>query len=268
MRLENSSTAVVTGAASGIGEALARALDARGVRLALCDVNEARLAEVAGSLRQTPLVRGVDVRDAEAVQAFADEVLSAYGAPDLVIANAGVALAGDFLSGAPADWDWIVDINFWGVVNTCRAFLPAMVERKRGWIANVSSIFGIIGVPNCTAYCATKAAVKGFTESLDQELRATGVGVSCIHPGGVSTRITKDGRVGSRMFGGLTKERSVRIIERGMPPEQAAGIILRGIERGQPRILVGRDAWFLDKLQRLAPVRYRDLVRLGSKAFR
>ncbi|MEZ4321016.1 MAG: SDR family oxidoreductase [Myxococcota bacterium] len=265
MRLDHSSTAVVTGAGSGIGAALARGLDAKGVRLALCDVDEARLAEASKALRGTPMLARVDVGDAAAIRAFADEVVERHGAPDLVVANAGVSLAGDFLSSTPEDWDWIVGINLWGVVNTNRAFLPAMVERDRGWIANLSSLFGIIGVPNCSAYCATKAAVRGFTESLHQELARTGVGVSCIHPGGVATRIASDGRAGARMFGGLTKEGSEKIIARGLPPERAAEIILTGIEREKARILVGRDAWLIDKLQRIAPVGYRDLIRVASR---
>jgi len=265
MRFDHSSTAVVTGAASGIGAALAAALDAKGVQVALCDVDEAGLAKVASTLQQTPLTETVDVSDSDAVHRFAKRVLQEHGPPDLTIANAGVALAGDFLSGTPEEWEWIFGVNFWGVVYTCRAFLPAMIERDKGWLVNISSVFGLIGVPNCSAYCATKAAVKGFTESLDLELRDSRVGVSCVHPGGIATNIVNKARSGANMFGGQSRDRSARIIANGMHPDRAASIILHGAEREKKRILVGRDAWVLDKIQRLAPVGYRRLIELASK---
>ncbi len=261
MQLDRNSLAVVTGAGSGIGAAIARRLDRQGVRLALCDIQRERLDRVAAGLTGDPLVETVDVGDKAAIDAFAARVLDESGVPDLVVANAGVSLLGDFESAEMSDWNWLFDINFWGVVHTNRAFLPAMRERDRGTIVNISSIFGIIGVPNCAAYCASKSAVKGFTESIQQELFDTRIRVACVHPGGVSTNITKDGRVGSRLFGGMTRGRSVKAIERGISPDEAAGIIVRGVERDKLRILVGKDAWLIDKIQRLAPVGYRALVR-------
>jgi NADP-dependent 3-hydroxy acid dehydrogenase YdfG len=261
MQLDHTTLAVVTGAGSGIGAALARHLDRKGVRLALCDIHRERLDEVAAGLAGDPLVETVDVADKEAIYAFAARVHDEAGVPDLVIANAGVSLLGDFDSAEMSDWEWVVDINFWGVVHTNRAFLSKMVERDRGTVVNISSIFGIIGVPNCAAYCAAKSAVKGFSESIQQELQDTGVRVACVHPGGVATNITRDGRVGSRMFGRINRKRSIKVIERGIHPDEAAQIILGGVERGRLRILVGRDAWLIDKIQRVAPVRYRKLLR-------
>lgn len=255
--------AVVTGAASGIGAALARELDRRGGPVALCDVDGARLEAASAGLRD-PLLAEVDVADPDAMRAFGARVLAERGAPSLVIANAGVSLSGDFLRGTDEDWRWIVDINLWGVVHTARAFVPAMVDARAGRFVAVSSIFGIIGVPNQTAYCATKAAVRGFAESLGQELRGTGVEVSCVHPGGVATNIVRGGRMRETVLG-LTRARAEKVIDRGMAPERAAQIVLDGCDRGRRRILVGSDARLLDVLQRLMPTRYRDVVAWGSK---
>lgn len=263
MRLDGTKSAVVTGAASGIGAALARDLDRRGVRLALADLDLDRLRSVSGELKQTPVLMALDVSDRESMEAFAAKALEANGTPDLVVANAGVSLVGDFLNADQADWEWLFGVNFWGVVHTNRAFASAMVDRGSGTLVNISSLFGLIGVPNCAAYCATKAAVRGFTESIQQELHRTGVSVCSVHPGGVATRIAEDGRTGT-MVGKMSRERSAKIISRGMPPEKAAAIILSGVERGKKRVLVGRDAWLLDKIQRFAPVRYRDIVRWGT----
>lgn len=255
--------AVVTGAASGIGAALARELDRRGARVALCDVDGARLESASAGLRD-PLLAEVDVADADAMRAFGERVLAERGTPVLAIANAGVNLSGDFLHGTDEDWRWIVDINLWGVVHTARAFVPPMVEARAGRFVAVSSILGIIGVPNQTAYCATKAAVRGFAESLGQELRPSGVEVSCVHPGGVATNIVRGGRMGETVLG-LTRTRAEKVIDRGMPPERAARIVLDGCAAGKRRILVGNDARMLDLLQRLLPTRYRDVVAWGSK---
>ena len=261
MQLGSHSLAVITGAGSGIGAALARRLDRQGVRLALCDLHRDRVDAVAAGLSGTPLVGTVDVADKDAIYAFAARVTDEAGAPDLVVANAGVSLLGTFDEADLADWEWVVDINFWGVVHTNRAFLPAMVQQRRGTIVNISSLFGLIGVPNCAAYCATKAAVRGFTESIQQELVDSGVRVACVHPGGVATAIAKDGRVGSKLLGRVTRKSSEKIIARGIEPDEAARIILTGVERDRLRILVGRDAWLLDKIQRIAPVAYRTLIR-------
>jgi NADP-dependent 3-hydroxy acid dehydrogenase YdfG len=266
MRVRAGAVAVVTGAGSGIGAALARELAGRGARLALCDIDLDAVERVARTLPAPAVVARVDVSDAQTMQAFADRTRAELGVPALVFANAGVSLTGDFLHGDPADFAWVVDVNLWGVVHTARAFLPGMVEAGEGRFVAVSSVFGIIGVPNQTAYCATKAAVRGFAESLDQELAGTGVGVTCVHPGAVATNIVRGGRFRETVHG-LSPKRAEALIDRGMSPDRAASIVLDGVERGQRRVLVGGDARLLDLLQRLFPVRYRDLVRWGASRF-
>lgn len=258
--------AVVTGAASGIGRALAVGFAQRGADVAVCDVNEVGLEETKHEverLGRRVFTRRVDVSDREAVHAFAGEVLQHFGQVDFVVNNAGVSVSDTVLDSRYEDWDWIVGINFWGVVHGTKAFLPHMVERNTGSIVNVSSIFGIIAVPTQGLYNATKFAVRGMTEALRHELEGTGVHVAVVHPGGIDTNIVRNSRHRRSPDGTTDKDASVARFQMAArtTPTQAAETILRGIERREPRILIGADAKLLEKIQRSAPVRYWTILK-------
>ena len=188
-------TVVITGAASGIGRALAQRLSAHSCPVAIADVDEAGLKETEASLRGPALLRVLDVSDAEAQRDFAAEVREWAPQPiGAVFNNAGVAVASSVLDAVPEDDDWLWNINFHGVVNGTRAFLPILVEQDEGAIVNTSSVFGLVGMPTQSAYCAAKFAVRGFTDSLRQELRGTGVTAINVHPGGINTNIVRNAR--------------------------------------------------------------------------
>jgi NAD(P)-dependent dehydrogenase (short-subunit alcohol dehydrogenase family) len=262
--------AVVTGAASGIGRALAVGFAKRGSDVAICDVNEVGLEETRHEverLGRKVFSQRLDVADREAFHRFADAVIAHYGRVDFVVNNAGVAVAETVLESTYEDWEWIMGINFWGVVHGTKAFLPHMVERNSGSIVNVSSIFGIIAVPTQGLYNATKFAVRGMTEALRHELEGTGVHVACVHPGGINTNIVRNARYHKGPDGTRDKEASVERFKKiaRTTPAQAAETILRGIERREPRILIGTDAKILDGIQRSAPVRYWSLFGAISK---
>ncbi|GIF67685.1 short-chain dehydrogenase [Asanoa ishikariensis] len=257
-------TAVVTGAASGIGRALARRLSAAGCPVAIADVDEPGLKEASADLTGPVLRQVLDVRDAAAVTAFAQTVSEWAPAPlGAVFNNAGVAIGSSVLGALPADDDWLHEINFRGVVNGVRAFLPALVAQDSGTIVNTSSVYGLIGVPYQSAYCAAKFAVRGFTEALRQELRGTGVRAATVHPGGVKTNIARNARFRADPEGrGRTHEQIAAEFDAiaRTTPERAAAIIHKGVDRGKARILVGPDAYLVDALARLAPTRYYDIV--------
>ena len=254
--------AVVTGAASGIGRALALELAGRGVDLALTDLDVARLEPVAEAVRalgRRVTVHGFDVADAAAWAAFRDEALAAHGSVQLLVNNAGVSLTGPFLSCSLEDLEWQVGVNLWGVVHGCRASLPHLRTRPDAHLVNVSSLFGIVTVPDSAAYCMSKHAVRSLTEALEMELHGERVKISSVHPGAVATAIVTGGRFRA---GGLMSEKQARkLIAKGIPPEAAALRILTGILRDERRILVGADAVALAFLHQLAPVGYRRLVR-------
>ncbi|MCF4166699.1 SDR family NAD(P)-dependent oxidoreductase [Zavarzinia compransoris] len=259
---------VVTGAASGIGQALARDFARRGAKLALSDVNIDGLNTLAEELRRggaTVLADRLDVADRDAFFAYADKVIGEMGGADVVINNAGVALVGSIASLPIDQIDWLMGINFWGVVHGTKAFLPHMTERKAGSIVNVSSVFGLIGVPGQGAYCAAKFAVRGFTETLRQEMHGSGVHIGCVHPGGIKTNIAKSARVIELPEGAESAEAIARRFEEvaRTTPAQAAATIIRGIEKRSPRILIGPDARVISGLARLLPVAYASLVRMA-----
>ncbi|MEW6763681.1 MAG: SDR family NAD(P)-dependent oxidoreductase [Pseudomonadota bacterium] len=267
MKLANR-VAVLTGAGGGIGRATALALARRGCHLALADIDGPAVEQVACDARQLG-VRAthhrLDVADRAAVHAFPGLVDDAHGRVDLVINNAGVALGGSFEQIAPEDFDWLMEINFHGVVRMTRAFLPHLRESDEARIVNVSSIYGIISPPGQSAYSASKFAVRGFSNALRHELEGTTVGVSVVHPGGVATAIAKNARA--------PKDAPRDEIERGraiaqrllrMAPEQAGEIIVRGIARRQARILVGGDAKFVALLERLSPIHYWKLLKKAT----
>jgi NADP-dependent 3-hydroxy acid dehydrogenase YdfG len=251
---------MITGAASGIGRGLATRLSRLGSPVAIADVDETGLKETAGMLRGPVLTRVLDVRDAAAQLRFADEVREWLPAPlAAVFNNAGVAVASTVLDAVPEDDDWLHDINFHGVVNGTRAFLPILVEQDDGAIVNTSSVFGLVGVPYNSAYCASKFAVRGFTDALRQELRGTGVRAINVHPGGITTNIARNARIRKDPEGlGRTKEQLAAQFEAMTmtSPDKAAAIIHKGVEAGRARILVGPDAYLFDALARITPTHY------------
>jgi NADP-dependent 3-hydroxy acid dehydrogenase YdfG len=261
--------AVITGAGSGIGRATALAMARRGCHLALADIDEASVQDTAYAA-QTIGVRAtahrLDVADRAAVAAFPEVVERAHKRADLVMNNAGVALGGTFEQVSEHDFDWLLDINFHGVVRMTRAFLPLLHRSDDARIVNVSSIYGIITPPGQAAYSASKFAVRGFSNVLRHELEGSTVGVSVVHPGGVATSIAKNARIPQGApadeveRGRKTMEKLLR-----MAPERAGEIIVRGIEKRQARILVGSDAKAAAFLERLAPVGYWNLLKKAIK---
>jgi NADP-dependent 3-hydroxy acid dehydrogenase YdfG len=257
-------TAVITGAASGIGRALAQRLSAHGCAVAIADVDERGLTQTAATLAGPTLTRVLDVRDPEAQRDFATDVADWAPTPlGAVFNNAGVAVSARVLEAVVEDDQWLWDINFHGVVNGTRAFLPILVAQDSGAIVNTSSVFGLVGMPNQSAYCAAKFAVRGFTDSLRQELRGSGVRAINVHPGGINTNIVRNARIRKDPDGlGRSKEQMVAEFAAitMTQPEKAAAIIHRGVEAGKARILVGPDAYLFDVLGRLAPTHYYDLL--------
>src|SRR6201982_503693 len=266
--------AAVTGAASGIGRALAIELAARGCDLALADRDEAGLqtvaAEIAKAHSRKVNVHRVDVGERTGIADFATAAIAAHPSLNILINNAGVALLGNFHEIDQAEMEWLFNINFWGVVHSTRAFLPHLATRPGAHIVNISSIYGIVAPPGQTAYSSAKFAVRGFSESLRHELQVaeSPVRLSVVHPGGVSTNIARNMRTG---FGVTDNERRALAIDwfeqfAGTTPKDAALRIIRGIEKNEPRILIGGDARFMDLLQRFRPATYsRGLAQRGAE---
>ena len=263
---------VITGAASGIGRALTQRLSRSGSPVAIADIDEAGLKETARSLRGPALTRVLDVADAAAQIRFAAEVREWLTAPlAAVFNNAGVAVTASVLGGDPDDDDWLRRINFGGVVNGTRAFLPILTGQDDGVIVNTSSVFGLLGMPYQSAYCASKFAVRGFTDALRQELRGTGVSAVTVHPGGIRTNIARNARIRRDPEGrGRTHAQMAAEFEAitMTSPEKAAEIICRGVERGKARILVGPDAYAFDALARVAPTHYFGVIAQVEKRVR
>ena len=254
----------ITGAASGIGRALALEMARRGAHLALCDVDEAGLEETVRQVASHHVsAERVDVADRGAVEAWAAHTVARHGRVDAIVNNAGVTVQETVAELTYDDLEWIVGINFWGVVHGTKAFLPLLLERGSGWIVNVSSVFGLIGFPGQSSYNATKFAVRGFTEALRWELEDTGVTVCSVHPGGVRTNIVRNGRLYRDAMGRVPPSEMAARFERvaRTSPARAAKIIAEGMVRREPRILVGPDARFFDALQRIAPRRYGSILR-------
>jgi len=266
--------AAITGASSGMGRTLALSLARRGCHLALSDVNELGLAESA-KLAATHGVKvtskKVDVSKREEVYAWADEVVRDHGRCNLIFNNAGVAHSATIEGTEYADFEWIVGINFWGVVYGTKAFLPHLRASGEGHVVNISSLFGLLSVPGQSTYNATKFAVRGFTEALREELEVTNAPVSatCVHPGGIKTNIAKNARMDPSLkdLGVKDPEASRRQFEKmfKVTAEDAAETILAGVERNARRVLVGRDAQALDALQRLLPSSYQRIVVAAAK---
>jgi NADP-dependent 3-hydroxy acid dehydrogenase YdfG len=257
-------TAFITGAGSGIGRAVAQRLSAHGCPVAIVDGDEDGLEETATSLSGPVLARRVDVRDRTEQLAFAAEVAEWAPAPvGMVFNNAGVVTVQSVADAAIEDDEWVWNVNFQGVVNGVRAFLPILQRQDSGVIVNTSSVFGLLGIPYQSAYCASKFAVRGFTDALRQELRGTGVSAVTVHPGGVKTGILRHGRYHADPLGrDFTHEEASANFDvmARTTPERAAEIIHDGVKAGKSRILVGNDAYLFEALARIAPTRYYSVL--------
>lgn len=269
MRSFSDKVAAITGAGSGMGRTLALALARDGCHLALSDVNEVGLAETAREAATSGVKvtsQRVDVANREQVYAWADEVVRDHGRCNLIFNNAGVSYSASIDGLDYADFEWIVGINFWGVVYGTKAFLPHLRATGEGHIVNTSSLYGLMSMPMSGTYNATKFAVRGFTEALREELELTRAPVSatCVHPGGIKTNIVRSGRTSESV-----KSLGVKDIEASRAQfekmfrttaEEAAEVILRGVRRNARRVLIGADAIALDALQRIAPGSYQGIV--------
>ncbi len=258
-------TAVITGAASGIGAALAANLAKRGANLALADRNAAGLDAVA-TLARTEGVRVsthvLDVADRSALEALPEAVLAEHDHVTILVNNAGVALAGDFADVALSDFEWLFDINFWAPVRLTKAFMYALTREPAAHIVNVSSLFGIIAPAGQAAYCAAKFALRGFSEALRHELEGTSVSLTVVHPGGIRTEIANSARIpqGIDPVAARAQMKEFNKLLR-TAPEDAAEQIARAIERRSKRLLIGRDARMAERLQRLFPANYWSYIR-------
>lgn len=259
-------TVVITGAGSGIGQALAMQMAAKGANLALADINaenleitRKRAAQPGVIIKAYPL----DVSKKDAVYQFAENVYKDFGRVDVVINNAGVALSETVEDMNYDDFEWVMDINFWGVVYGTKAFLPYLKKSDNAYIVNVSSIFGLISVPTQSAYNASKFAVRGFTEALRIELAGSTVTPVCVHPGGIKTNIAKSARFYKGMDGSVDYDSAMSHFEHHArtTPAQAALTIINGIEQHNKRVLIGFDAHIVDWVQRLMPVTYSDIMQ-------
>lgn len=261
MTLSSDSVVVLTGAASGIGRALTVNLAAEGIRaIAVSDVDESGLAETAElvSSSETEVHSAVmDVSDRDQFRSFADEALSRFGRVTHVINNAGVGMVGRTEQLSFEDIEWMMNINFWGTVYGTKIFLPVFTEQDFGHVVNISSVFGLISPPGQAAYCASKFAVRGFTEALRHELEGSNVCVSCVHPGGIRTNIVKNARRGRYASDEDMKLAPIMLEKLAKSTaEQAANTIIKGIKSNNPRILIGPDARQISMVQRLFPKRY------------
>ena len=273
MKSFENKVAAITGASSGIGRALALELGRRGARLAVSDIDEDGLQQTVEQARAlgAPITsRRVDVAIRQEVYAWADGVVRDHGKVNLVFNNAGVALGSTVERMSYGDFEWLMDVNFWGVVYGTKAFLPHLKASGEGHIVNVSSVFGLAGIPTQSAYNSAKFAVRGFTESLRQELDmlACGVSATCVHPGGVKTGIARSARMDSSIRDlGLHEVQSPDRLEKSFitTSDKAARVILDGVVRNHRRVLVGPDARVFDWLVRLLPTSYQRISAGFSK---
>jgi butyryl-CoA dehydrogenase len=265
--------AAITGAGSGIGRALAQDLARRGTHLALCDIDEDGLAETVASCEGFGVkvtAHRVDVASRDAVYAWADQVVADHGKVNLIFNNAGVALGATIEAMSGEDFEWLMNINFWGVVHGTQAFLPHLQAAGEGHIVNVSSVFGLISVPSQSAYNASKFGVRGFTDALRMELDIADRGVSCttVHPGGIKTNIARNARMDASvaaMAGDTeTARRDFDKLAR-TTPEKAARQILAAVEQNKRRALIGPDAKVIDLISRLPAGLYQRVVVRGAK---
>ena len=253
-------TAAISGAGDGIGRALSQRLNAAGCNLWLSDINPETLADTCALLddskgRVTSQV--IDCGQRDALFSWAEAVSTDTASLDALFNNAGVAYGARFADSSEENFEWLIDINFWGVVHATRAFLPLLTQAERGHLVNLSSIFGMVGIPTQSAYNAAKFAVRGFSESLQAEYMNSNLFVSSVHPGGVQTNIARSARTdgASNMANADERDQQFRRLAK-TTPERAAEIILNGTARGKRRIMVGWDAWLILQLTKILPTRY------------
>lgn len=263
MSLEPLSVVVITGAASGIGRALAVRIAREGVAgIAISDVNEAGLSETASMISGVPVsTHLVDVSKLDEVRKFADDVVTAHGRVSHLVNNAGVGVIGTFEQISLEDFEWLMGINFWGVIYGCKVFLPILKEQPQGHIVNISSVFGFIAPEEQTAYCSSKFAVRGFTESLRHEYAGTNMVISSVHPGGIKTNIARNSRLGKNTPEEW-KQQGTKFFDKvaKTSPEAAAEVIVKGIKAKEPRILIGQDAYAISLFSRLFPKSYLRVI--------
>ena len=273
MKTFDGRVAAITGAGSGIGRALARELAARGATLALSDIDEAGLAETVtlceGSGIKVTSQR-LDVADRDAVYAWADRVVEDHGKANLIFNNAGVAVAATIEAMSYEDFEWLMNINFWGVVYGTKAFLPHLKAAGEGHVINLSSVFGLISIPSQSAYNAAKFAVRGFTDALRMELEMEGTGVSCttVHPGGIKTNIARNARIDAsvvKMAGDPDDARARFDKVAFTRPEKAARQILTAVAQDRRRALIGPDAQAIDFISRLPAGLYQRVLVAGAR---
>jgi butyryl-CoA dehydrogenase len=265
--------AAITGAGSGIGRALAKDLASRGAHLALSDIDEIGLAETVAlcegrSVKVTS--QRVDVAERDAVFAWADKVVEDHGRVNLIFNNAGVALGATIEAMSYEDFEWLMNINFWGVVHGTKAFLPHLKAAGEGHVVNISSVFGLISVPSQSAYNAAKFGVRGFTDALRMELEVAGDGVSCttVHPGGIKTNIAKNARMDEsvEVLAGAPDKARLEFDKVAMTsPEKAARQILAAVAADKRRALIGPDAKLLDLVSRLPGGVYQRVIVRGAR---
>lgn len=267
---QKAETAVITGAGDGIGRALAINLNARGVNLYLCDISPERLAETwqmldAGKGSVTTTV--VDCGSREAIEAWAQSIAREVTTIEFLFNNAGVAYASEFRSATLDNFEWLMNINYWGVVWSTKAFLPLLEASPNGHLINISSIFGMVGIATQSAYNSAKFAVRGFTESLQAEYRGSSLTVTCVHPGGISTNIAFRARTDGESADTSAEERdaSFRQVAR-TSPTKAAEVIMKGTLAGRRRVFIGWDAWFMQILTKFLPTSYHLVTaRMASR---
>lgn len=265
MTIRKDSVAVVTGAASGIGQALAIRFASEGVAgVAISDVNAEGLEATRVAIEKVGVpvsVHITDVSKLDQVQQLADNVIAKHGRVTHLLNNAGVGLIGTFEQISLADFEWLMGINFWGVIYGCKVFLPLLKQQESAHIINISSVFGFIAPEEQTAYCSAKFGVRGFTESLRHELAETNVAVSCVHPGGILTNIVRNSRVGEGTPEEW-KQQGTKLFDRvaKTTSETAAQVIIDGVKANNPRILIGKDAKAISIISRMFPKRYLSIL--------
>jgi len=266
MKKLKNSVAAVTGAASGIGRSLAINLAKKGCGLALADIDHGGLSQTADMIKDIDIkvsTHALDVADREQVYGFADDVTSQHGKVNIIINNAAVAMSETLEDVTYEDLNWLLGINLWGVIYGSKAFLPYLKQQPEGHIVNISSVHGLFTNPNGGPYCTSKFAVRGFTQTLCQELKDTTVRVSCVHPGGIKTNIARNARFIKASDPELSHEEAAEYFDNNIArtsADTAARIIVKGIKKNKARILVGTDAHIFDMRQRLFPVMWQNLM--------